>query len=198
VYTSIAFVRSSDDVALPDIELLFGVNPPPGLSDKKAIGGFSASVAGVQPRSRGVVRLRSADPHDAPVIDPRYLSDPADLSVMTAGVRKSLALAATHALTPYAARCDLHQDASDDEIVDWIRGHSGSMFHPVGTARMGHAYDPEAVLDSQLRVRGVAGLRVLDASAMPDSIRGHTMAPTLYIAERGAALIRRSDSLTVS
>jgi len=192
LYTSIAFVRSSDAVELPDIELLFGVNPPQALGAENAIGGFSASVAGVQPRSRGVVKLRSPDPHDPPVIDPRYLSDPADLPVMTGGVRRSLALAATHALTPYAARCDLHQNVSDDEIADWIRGNSGSMFHPVGTARMGDAQDPGAVLDPQLRVRGVTALRVLDASAMPDSIRGHTMAPTLYIAERGAALILRN------
>jgi choline dehydrogenase-like flavoprotein len=192
-YTSIAFVRSTNDVALPDIELLFGVNPPQRLSKDAAIGGFAASVTAVQPRSRGVVTLRSPDPHDAPVIDPRYLSDAADLPVLTAGIRKSLALAEAPSLSQYTARCDLHHDASDEEIAAWIRGNSGSMYHPVGTSRMGSIDDDAAVLDPQLRVRGIDGLRVVDASAMPDTIRGHMMAPTLYIAERGSALIRQGS-----
>ena len=191
--TSIAFIRSSDSVRLPDVELLFGVNPPEDFTDDETVSGFTAYVAHVKPRSRGSLRLASSNPHDSPLIDPGYLSDPADLPVLVAGVRRALALAATSVLRPYADRCDLRQDVTDDQIAAWIRGHSVSMYHPVGTARMGISADAGAVLDSNLRVRGVRGLRVLDASAMPGIVRGHTMAPTLFIAERGVALIQESS-----
>ena len=191
--TSIAFIRSSESVRLPDVELLFGVNPPEDFADNATVSGFTAYVAHVKPKSRGALRLASNDPHDAPLIDPGYLSDPADLPVLTAGVRRALALAATSTLRPYADRCDLDQDVTDEQIAAWIRSHSVSMYHPVGTARMGNSADARAVLDSNLRVRGVRRLRVLDASAMPGIVRGHTMAPTLYIAERGVALIQKSS-----
>jgi choline dehydrogenase-like flavoprotein len=192
-FTSIAFIRSRADVELPDIELLFSVNPPETLAIEKSAGGFATYVAHVQPSSRGTVRLASANPNDAPLIDPAYLTHPADLPVLIAGVRKSLDLAATPALRPYTGRCELDQGVTDDSIAAWIRSHPVSMYHPVGTARMGANNDPQAVLDPELRVRGIRGLRVLDASAMPEIIRGHTMAPTLYIAERGAALINLSS-----
>jgi choline dehydrogenase-like flavoprotein len=191
-YTSIAFVRSTDEVDLPDIELLFGVNPPDSLTVDKTVSGFTTFVAHVTPRSRGTVRLASADPHDPPAIDPGYLTDPNDLPVLIAGVRRALALAATQPLKPYTGKYELGQGATDEVIVAWIRSHPVSMYHPVGTARIGPNDDMHAVLDAELRVRGIDGLRVLDVSAMPDIIRGHTMAPALYIAERGAALIRNS------
>jgi len=188
-YTSIAFVRSTDDVALPDIELLFGVNPPDSLVVDKSASGFTVFVAHVTPRSRGTVRLKSADPLDPPVIDPGYLTDPNDLPVLIAGVRRALALAATQALKPYTGKYEVDQGATDEAITAWIRSHPVSMYHPVGTARIGASDDKHAVLDPELRVRGIDGLRVLDVSAMPDIIRGHTMAPALYIAERGAAVM---------
>jgi len=98
---------------------------------------------------------------------------------------------ATPPLAPYVARRNYDPGASDAEIGACIRSSSESMFHPVGTARMGAVGDPMAVLDPRLRVRGINGLRVVDASAMPGIVRGHTMAPVLYIAERGCELIRR-------
>jgi choline dehydrogenase-like flavoprotein len=194
-YTSIAFVRSTDEVDLPDIELLFGINPPESLTVDKTVSGFTTFVAHVTPQSRGTVRLASADPHDPPVIDPGYLTDPNDLPVLIAGVRRALALAATQQLRPYTGRYELNQGATDEEIAAWIRSHPVTMFHPVGTTRMGASDDAYAVLDPELRVRGIDGLRVLDVSAMPGIIRGHTMAPALYIAERGAAVIRTGSRM---
>jgi len=189
-YTSIAFVRSTNEVDLPDIELLFGVTPPESLTVDKTVSGFTTFVAHVTPQSRGTVRLASADPHDPPSIDPGYLTDPNDLPVLIAGVRRALALAATQPLKPYTGKYELDQGAPNEAITAWIRSHPVSMYHPVGTARIGASDDMHAVLDPELRVRGIEGLRVLDVSAMPGIIRGHTMAPALYIAERGAALIR--------
>jgi choline dehydrogenase len=194
-YTSIAFVRSTNEVDLPDIELLFGVTPPESLTVDKTVSGFTTFVAHVTPQSRGTVRLASADPHDPPAIDPGYLSDPDDLRVLIAGVRRALALASTQPLKPYTGTYELDQDATDEAITAWIRSHPVTMYHPVGTARMGASDDSNAVLDTDLRVRGISGLRVLDASAMPNIIRGHTMAPTLYIAERGAAVIRTGSRM---
>ena len=188
--TCIAFVRSSTQVTEPDIELLMSVNPPEIFADDGRTSGCSVFVADVQPRSRGTLSLSSPDPHDAPTIDPAYLTDPQDLPTLVAGVRRGLALSRTNALKPYAQRYDLAPEADDGRIADWIRMHPVSMYHPVGTARMGAGDDPRAVLDPQLRVRGIQGLRVADASAMPGTIRGHTMAPVTYVAERAAVLIR--------
>ena len=189
-YTSIAFIRSNPELVSPDIELIFNVNPPPDMRDDKTKSGFSILVAHVQPKSRGEVRLASADPHAKPLIDFRYLSHPDDVRAMTNGFRWAMAMAATPPLAPYGARRNYNPQASDEAIVEYIRSNAATMYHPVGTARMGANNDRMAVLDSELRVRGINGLRVLDASSMPGINRGHTMAPTLYIAERGCDLIK--------
>jgi choline dehydrogenase-like flavoprotein len=126
------------------------------------------------------------------LIDYRYLSDPGDLAVLIAGVRLAMAVAATPPLSAYGVRRDYDPDASDDAIAANNRADAITMFHPVGTARMGSTDDHMAVLDPTLQVRGVEGLRVVDASAMPGIIRGHTMAPTVFLAERGAELIKES------
>jgi choline dehydrogenase len=188
---AIAFVRSRPDRLHPDIELLFHISPPTDLPGAPTTGGFWILIANVDPKSRGQVGLTSPDPHAPPSIDFRYLSHPTDLPVMVGGVRAAMRLAATPPLAPYNARRNFDPDASDAEIGVAIRAHSQTMFHPVGTTRMGSAEDPLAVLDPQLRVRGIGGLRVLDASSMPGSVRGHTLAPALYIAEQGCELIRR-------
>lgn len=188
----IAFTRSSDKLEHADIELLFHVNPPENMRVDNKIGGFVFVVANVDPASRGNIRLATSDPHDLPLVDPRYLSDPADLPALVGGVRRALALAKTRALAPYSSRYELSVDAPDNEIEGWIRSRPVSMYHPVGTAKMGAADDPSAVLDPELRVKGVDGLRVVDASAMPSTIRGHTMAPVVFIAERGCKLIHNS------
>jgi choline dehydrogenase-like flavoprotein len=187
----IAFTRSGNAVPLADIELLFHINPPESLRLDKNVGGFDILVAHVDPASRGHVRLSSKDPHDLPIVDPAYLSDPGDLPALVGGVRRALTLSKAPSLLPYTGRYELSADATDDDIVAWIKDHPMSMFHPVGTARMGRKDDPDAVLDPDLRVKGADGLRVADASVMPSTIRGHTMAPVVYIAERAAALIRK-------
>jgi choline dehydrogenase-like flavoprotein len=191
-YTSIAFTRSRPELLHPDIELLFDINPPRSMREDKTAGGFCIFIAHVTPSSRGEVRLGSADPHTLPLIDYRYLSDPGDLAVLIAGVRLAMAVAATPPLSAYGVRRDYDPDASDDAIAAKIRADAITMFHPVGTARMGSTDDHMAVLDPTLQVRGVEGLRVVDASAMPGIIRGHTMAPTVFLAERGAELIKES------
>jgi choline dehydrogenase len=186
----IAFVRSNKAMPLADIELLFHVNPPDSLRAGNDVSGFEFLVSHVDPRSRGYVRLASNDPHDLPLVDPAYLSDPDDLPALIGGIRRALNLARSPSLAPYTANCELSVNATDQEIISRIENHAASMFHPVGTARMGRKDDPDAVLDSQLRVIGTDGLRVVDASAMPSTIRGHTMAPVVLIAERACALIR--------
>lgn len=187
----IAFTRSRDELAYADIELLFHINPPDALRTDDRAGGFDILVAHVDPGSRGHVRLASKNSHELPIVDPAYLSAPGDLNALVGGVRRALDLARSKSLTPYTARFQLSVNASDDEIVAWIKEHPVSMFHPVGTARMGRSDDPNAVLDHELRVNGVEGLRVIDASAMPGTVRGHTMAPVVYIAERACKLIRQ-------
>lgn len=190
-YTSIAFIRSRPKMAHPDIELIFNVNPPPDMREDKTVSGFSILVAHLQPKSRGEIRLASADPHALPLIDFRYLSHADDVRVMTDGFRRAMAMAATPPLAPYGERRNYDPKASDAEIVEFIRSNAATMYHPVGTARMGASNDRMAVLDPDLRVRGINGLRVIDASSMPGINRGHTMAPALYVAERGCELIKR-------
>jgi choline dehydrogenase len=188
---AIAFVRSRPALDHPDIELLFHISPPADLAGDPATGGFYIMVANVDPMSRGQVRLASTDPHAAPLIDFRYLSHPEDLLAMIGGTREAMRIAATKPLSPYVAHRNYDPQASDAEIGASIRSSSQTMFHPIGTARMGGANDQMAVLDAQLRVRGIEGLRVIDASSMPGIVRGHTLAPVLYIAERGCELIRQ-------
>ena len=190
----IAFVRSHDALPLADIELLFHVNPPESLKTSKEVSGFDLLVAHVDPASRGEVRLSSKDPHDLPLVDPAYLSHAGDLPALIGGVRRALSLAKSQSLAPYTASSELPVNASDEQIAARIESHPASMYHPVGTAKMGSKEDFTAVLDPELRVKGAEGLRVIDASAMPSTIRGHTMAPVLLIAERGCAMIRGSRS----
>jgi choline dehydrogenase len=188
---AIAFVRSRPDLVYADIEILFHIGPPSDLVKDPTTSGFWILIAHVDPMSRGEIRLASSDPHEAPLIDFRYLSHPEDLPAMIGGTRKAMRIATTKPLEPYMARRNYDPKASDEELGARIRSSSQTMFHPVGTARMGANDDPMAVLDPQLRVRGIKGLRVMDASAMPGIVRGHTLAPALYIAERGCALMRR-------
>lgn len=190
---AIAFVRSRPELKFPDIELLFGINPPEALSKGPTTGGFTIVVANVKPKSRGNVRLRSPDPHDSPLIDFRYLSDASDLGAMIGGVRRAMAVAATEPLSRYTAHLDYDPLASDDALAELVRSRPGTMYHPVGTAAMGGRDSVLAVLDDKLRVRGVSGLRVADAASMPGTVRGHTMAPTLYVAERCCEFIREQD-----
>ena len=194
VNEAVAFVRSDPALAAPDLELVWlpvpllggGLTPPPAH-------GVTVGVELLQPDSRGDIRLASADPAEPPAIDPGYLTAESDLRGLVAGLRIAERLCDTAALRPYvgAPMAPYPGKVDDATVATLIREHAQTAFHPVGTCRMGS--DDAAVVDSELRVRGLDGLRVVDASVMPRIIRGHTHAPTVMIAERAADLIRASN-----
>ncbi|HEX2370529.1 MAG TPA: GMC family oxidoreductase N-terminal domain-containing protein [Acidimicrobiia bacterium] len=189
-----AMVETRPDLAGPDLELLFGPVPfidhglagPPGH-------GFTVAPICLQPRSRGSIRLASADPLGPPLIDPNYFVDPADLEVMVHGVGLARRIAEQPALAAYRGEPiePAPGEAEDhDAIAEFVRREVETLYHPVGTCRMGT--DDEAVVDPELRVRGIGGLRVVDASVIPVINRGHTNAPTVMLAEKAADMIIRA------
>jgi choline dehydrogenase len=155
---------------------------------------FTASVADVQPTSRGYIRLRSANPADAPVIKPNYLSTDHDRRIAASAIRLVRRIVAQQALAPYHPAEYLPgpsvSDTDERALVKAAGDIGTTIFHPVGTAKMGLASDPMMVVDEQLRVAGLDRLRVVDASVMPTITSGNTNAPTMMIAEKGAAMIR--------
>jgi len=187
-----AFTRSSPEHAWPNIE--FHVQP---LS-LDAFGeplhpfdAFTASVCNLNPTSRGTVRIRSPRFEDAPRIAPQYLSTPEDRQVAADSLRVARRICAQPALAKYQPQewRPGPQYQSDEELARLAGDIATTIFHPVGTTRMGRDGDPMAVLDPQLRVRGVRGLRVVDAGAMPTITSGNTNAPTLMMAEKAAQWI---------
>jgi choline dehydrogenase len=184
-----AFTRSSPEHAWPNVE--FHVQP---LS-LDAFGqplhrynAFTASVCNLNPTSRGFVRIASKRPQDAPRIQARYLSTAADRQVAADSLRLTRRIAAMPALAKYRPREVKPgvQFQSDEDLARLAGDIGTTIFHPVGTCKMGPAGDPAAVVDARLRVHGVAGLRIADASVMPTITSGNTNAPTLMIAERAA------------
>jgi choline dehydrogenase-like flavoprotein len=148
----------------------------------------------LHPRSRGTVRLRSPDPRDRPLLNFNFLSEEADMRVLRKGMRIARDLAASSQLDPYRSQEVLPgRDCESDAAIDaYIRKTAMSVHHPVGSCAMGEG--PEAVVDPQLRVRGVERLRVADASIMPDIVTGHTNAAVIMIAEKAADLIRGGNT----
>jgi choline dehydrogenase len=187
-----AFVRSRSDLAAPDLQLGAVPGPiPTPVPDAAAPPrrGVAILVAAVDVRSRGSVRLRSADPGAAPAVDPAYLSDDADVDVLVDGIRWAREIAASAPLRDLTDGERTPGEAVDgDRLRDWVRRSSGTMFHLSGTCAMGGSGD--SVCDPSLRVRGIEGLRVVDASVMPVAPRGNTNAPTIAVAERAADLLR--------
>jgi choline dehydrogenase len=178
-----AFLRTSADLPAPDLELLFS-------HSKCAEHGFSIAAVLQRPQSRGRVALRSSDPFCAPLIDPNYLDRRGDLRQLLHGVRVARQLANADAFTPYGG-AEVRPGASlesDAEWTEFIRATAESCHHFIGTCRMGT--DPDSVVDHQLRVRGVDGLRVVDASIIPSHFSGHPNAVVVMIAEKAAALIK--------
>jgi choline dehydrogenase len=192
-----AFARSSAVQARPNVE--YHVQP---LSLDRfgeplhPFPAFTASVCNLRPTSRGSIAARSADPLAAPLIAPNYLSTDDDRRVAAEALRLTRRIVASAALARYAPREFLPgpQAQSDAELARAASDIGTTIFHPVGTAKMGPATDPGAVVDAELRVHGLAALRVIDASIMPTITSGNTNAPTLMIAERGAELVRHARS----
>lgn len=155
------------------------------------IDGVTLHAVLMRPRARGRISLRSADPDDLPLIDPNYLGDPDDMRHLREGMRVARDILATAPLGGIVRREILPgSDATSDEAIDaHVRQTVKTDYHPVGTCRMGHDADPMAVLDPELRVRGVERLRVIDASAMPQIVTANTNAPTMALAHRGIDLI---------
>ena len=151
--------------------------------------GMFLSAQACRPRSRGRVRLRSADAADVPLIDPAFLSDPHDMQLQIEGLREARRIAASEPLKAlWRAELSPGLAAQSDADLDVaIRMNAGTVWHPVGTCRMGPGAD--AVVDAQLRVHGLRGLRVVDASVMPQITSGNTNAPTIMIAEKAAEMI---------
>jgi choline dehydrogenase len=140
--------------------------------------------------SRGSIDLASADPADPPAIDPDYLSAREDVDLAVAGIRLARRLAATTALRMFPLTEEIWPGArlrAEADLARYVRAVADTGYHPVGTCRMG--FDGQAVVDDRLRVHGVDGLRVIDASIMPELPNGNTAAPTLMIAEKGADLV---------
>jgi len=149
--------------------------------------GYSVHVCLLRPRSRGRVTLASADPLAAPVIDPAFLAEADDLDRLVSGVQQTRRLLAQPAMAALGGqeRGALARAQDPQAIAEFIRNHADTIYHPVGSCRMGA--DPLAVVDAQMKVHGLSGLRVVDASAMPSIVSGNTNAPVIMMAERAAA-----------
>jgi choline dehydrogenase-like flavoprotein len=151
--------------------------------------GYSCHACVLRPESRGTVRLQSLDAAAPPLIDPNFLADQRDMEVLKAGVRAMYRILETPPLADHKGRDRYPIDLADDAALEaLIRARADTVYHPVGTARMG--IDAQAVVDPRLKVHGVEGLYVADASVMPRLIGGNTNAPSIMIGERCAAFLR--------
>jgi choline dehydrogenase len=185
------FLKTRPQLCAPDLELIFapayflehGFGNPAGH-------GFTVGAVLLQPESRGRITLHSPDPLAPPAIEPNYLATAADLETLVEGVKLARRIAQARAFDSYRGEEVLPgpNAQTDEAIAEQIRQHAQTLYHPIGTCKMGS--DSLAVVDGQLRVRGVKGLRVVDASVIPTIPRGHTNAPTIMIAEKAADLIR--------
>ncbi|NDP39177.1 MAG: choline dehydrogenase [Rhodoferax sp.] len=189
------FIKSQPTEATPDLQLHFVIGKLLNHGRSVVFGhGFSCHVCLLRPRSRGSVKLASKDPLAAPLIDPNFLGDRDDMDRMVAGfklARRILAQPALAALGGRELKASLHAQ-SDIQIEQFIRDYADTIYHPVGSCRMGHG--PLDVVDAQLRVRGVEGLRVVDASIMPSVVSGNTNAPVIMIAEKAADMIKTAPA----
>jgi len=186
------FIRTASDATRPDIQLLFA----PASYERGKVGqgafertpGFTCGISQLRPKSRGHVRIVSKDPFSPPEIQPNYLAAEVDVETFLAGIRFARRLFAAEPIAKYieSETWPGPEIASDADLAGFVRATGSTVYHPVGSCHMG---DERAPLDPQLRVRGVAGLRVIDASVMPSMVSGNTYAATIMVAERGAQLV---------
>ncbi len=185
-HAGIAWHKSDRVLPGPDIQI-FGRMHPQGVPGLNPVEGYGIMVGLMKPKSRGTVRLASADPAVAPVVDPNYFSDPADIDAYVAGMELGIAIGNGRGFDAMRKAQVSIPGGGREKIVEHIRANAGTYFHYVGTCAMGT--DANAPVDEMLRVRGVARLRVVDASAMPEVPCCNTHAPVLSLAERGAELL---------
>ncbi|MHA3841838.1 GMC family oxidoreductase [Sphingomonas aestuarii] len=185
-----AFLSSRPGLPAPDLQLHFLIAIVEDHGRTKVPGhGFSCHACVLRPESRGTVRLASADARDAPLIDPAFLTDRRDVDLLIKGVRAMYRILEQPQMTQYQGRDRYPVDLGDDDALEaLIRSRADTIYHPVGTARMGG--DADAVCDPRLKVRGVDGLWIGDASIMPQLIGGNTNAPSIMIGERCAEFVR--------
>ncbi|WP_293899765.1 choline dehydrogenase [Phenylobacterium sp.] len=193
-----AFLRSRPDLDRPDLQIhtVLAIMQDHGKVQVEK-DGFTFHVCQLRPESRGRVGLKSADPMDDPAIFANYLATEEDRRALREGVKMMREVAKQPALKPYISEEFAPGEAvqTDAEIDAWIRRTSETIYHPVGTCRMGVAGDPMAVVDGECRVQGLSGLRVVDASVMPTLVGGNTNAPTIMIAEKISDVIRGRAAL---
>ena len=192
ITTAQVFTKSRPELASPDLQLLF---TPASYDPAKFLAleqddGMTVAICPVRPDSRGTIMARSADPFEKAEITPNYLSDPADIQVLLAGMRLTRQIfaapaIAAHSVVETVPGPDVQSDAA---LTQYFKDFGNTIYHPVGTCRMGEG--PAAVVDSRLRVHGIAGLRVADASIMPTLTTGNTNAPTIMIGEKAAVMIK--------
>jgi choline dehydrogenase len=194
------FAKTRPELETPDVQYHFlplsiDANLIGQAASKGGLGmhdfsGFTSSVCQLRPESRGTVLIKSADPAQAPAMRPNYLDTHTDRQTMVDGLKLARDFASQPSITPYIAEEYLPGEAvqSDDEMLEYIREYGSTIYHPVGTCKMGS--DPQAVVDERLRVRGLEGLRVADCSIMPTLVSGNTNAPAIMIGEKTAAMIR--------
>ena len=185
------FWRSRRGLDRPDLQMTFMVGMKGSARTIPRAHGFVCHVAVLRPATRGRLELASADPGVRPVMRARFLESRADVETLLAGMKEARRILAMPALRPFAG-AELSPGSAvvgDSELEQFVRATATTTYHPVGTCRMGPASDPMAVVDAELRVHGVAGLRVADASIMPDIIGGNTSAPAMMIGERAAAFV---------
>lgn len=185
-----AFLRTREGLETPDVQFHFILFSADSLGGNlHPFPGFTASVCQLRPESRGFVRIKSSDPAEPPAIQPRYLSSPFDVDTILAGIRLQRTIMGQPAMQHYIAeeRTPGPACSSDADLLAYARASGTTIFHPTSTCRMGS--DPAAVVDERLRVHGLSGLRVVDASVMPTVVSGNTNAAVVMIAEKGADMI---------
>jgi choline dehydrogenase len=188
--TAGCFVRAHPLSATPDAQCSIALFSTNSIGEElHPFSGVTGVCTLLRPESRGTVRIVSSDPSQAPAINPNYLAAERDCETLVAGVRTLRRIFAAPAMAPLIEReiAPGADCASDPDLLDFIRRTGGTTFHPCGTCRMGQ--DPQAVTDERLRVRGIDGLRVIDASIMPMVVSGNTNAATIMIGEKGADMV---------
>ncbi|MEE4349741.1 MAG: choline dehydrogenase [Pacificimonas sp.] len=194
-----AFIRTRPGLEAPDVQyhILPATVDTQKLAESASMElekepGLTIAPCQLRPESRGSVHIKSGDPLAHPAIRPNYLADPLDQETIVAGLRWARKIAEQDALKPYVAHETVPgpEVETDAELLEYARENGATIYHPVGTCKMGVESDPNAVVDDRLRVRGITGLRVVDASVMPKLVSGNTNAPTIMIAEKASDMIR--------